>query len=221
MDTNKIVFCPADEKVRSIDIQKQCTQNSPHHRRTNGESNILADTQNPAQTIFKSEYSLQLQRFDDFFKGIVGQLNRFTASQENKNSIYVMFEQLLSQFCQLMITNIESKSNAYCNSACGKHIISSINDVSSYMKDKCSKFNTSYKREKELKQMANYVAPIEKAIGLKWKSVSNAQFNLPDHNIVQQTFHFIPVIDQLNAFFSDPRIAQLYIDYNEHRDHIC
>lgn len=89
------------------------------------------------------------------------------------------------------------------------------------MNDKFGKLNSSFKRNKELKNNANYVEPIEMAIGLKWHTKQNVNTNLPDYTIKQLTFQYIPILGTLKCLFANPEFKKEYFDFNSNKNHIC
>lgn len=94
----------------------------------------------------------------------------------------------------------------------------------SHMNVKFNQCASRYQRDKKRADDKFYVEPQEKAIGLKWKSVIDSKNETPHHVLQQDTFMYIPVIDQLRAFFTDGSFYKTYCDYNDkqltYNDHV-
>lgn len=71
--------------------------------------------------------------------------------------------------------------------------------------------------KKELTKNMNYVEPIEKAMGLKWRTKIKPDLNLPNHQLVQATFQLVPVSKTLESLFRNEKFKQKFIEYNERK----
>lgn len=219
MKSNRIIFCPTERSVKVVPNENMCVI-PKQKQKPKGEIEISATI--PSQIIVKTNYTKKTQQFDEFFMNTFGEINGMSITQKDKSRFFVLFENFVGEIGQLFKSKVESMESSGCfDQKCKVEICASVDDVSNHVKQKCALVNTSYKREKYLRKIPSFVPPTEKAIGLKWKTVTKSHCNLPNDIIIQPTFQYVSIIDQLNAFFSDPKNAQLYLEYNEHNKHVC
>lgn len=147
--------------------------------------------------------------FDHFFSNFTDEINGLRLSKKNTNEIYGLIENFTKAIIGLCGRFAENTGNADTFSTAQSYVLDHIQSVKSV-----------YRRDKTLKKNPAYVAPIEKAIGLRWKTKISSELDLPDHQFVQTTFQVVPLTMQIEALFLDPEFKLMFFDYNK-KKHKC
>lgn len=82
--------------------------------------------------------------------------------------------------------------------------------VEKYVCDQLRKFTTEYRRNQMCLASQLYVAPLEKAIGLHFRSEFDRHQNAAHHNLHQSVFHYVPIIATLKSLFSNGDFVSAY-----------
>lgn len=146
--------------------------------------------------------------FDTFFSNFADEITGLRLSKKNTDEIYCQIE----KFTKSIIDLHGRFSDAMCTDTLSK--------TQSYVLNHIKSVKSVYRREKLLNGNPAYVAPIEKAIGLKWKTKISSELDLPDHQLVQTTFQIVPLKRQTEARFLDPEFKSTFFEYNKKR-HTC
>lgn len=96
-----------------------------------------------------------------------------------------------------------------------------ISKTKEYIFKHISNVKTAYLRERMLMNNKCYVPPIEKAMGLKWKTKVDKASDLLNHQLIQTTFQFVPPSKTIAALFANPEFNAVFNEYNEKKNHIC
>lgn len=180
---------------------------------------ICQGTPNSSRINVKSKFSVSADAFDNFFLGMVEGINSFSVSEKFKNWFYMSLESFLENCVQFVSSELESLDE--CPRACKSNTKSKIMFIENYIKTKISGCQTTYRRLKQLKSISTYVEPIEKSVGLKWKSTVDSKTKLPDHKLEQTTLQFVSILGTLQALFSQPDFSKTYFDNCDNPDFCC
>lgn len=153
--------------------------------------------------------------FDKFFTRFVNDLVDMGLTRTNSEKVIKLCKDLINQNKQLCDSLLESEPNTKLGA---QAILTKTTD---YIYQKLSSVETTCRLKKFVKTSQQYVAPIEKAIGLKWRTVLSSESDLPDHRYVNTTFQFIPVSETLKAKFSNDDFKTTFLEYNKSAKHEC
>lgn len=153
-----------------------------------------------------------LSRFDAVLGDFARKLISMSLTQSQTNEIIQMSQNLLHENKNICVKLLELDS---------RNPIKLLEDSYKYACNQIKEFNTTYKREKKIKNSPYYVEPEEKAIGFKWCLVKDTKTGKTSRKYVQSTFQYVPIIKQLESLFADPEFFQLYTQYNSVKKHEC
>lgn len=148
------------------------------------------------------------KEFGIFFESIVTKINTYRLKEQEKNELYDILGDLVDQNIKLI------KSQAQLNNTSTDECLNSTRE---YIIGEIRKQNTTYKRKKAYEQSEKYVQPEEKAIGMKWQTTYDHVSCVPQHELKQATFQYIPIVKTLTNLFSDEQFKTLY----ESNEHVC
>lgn len=206
MNSNRVKFCP---KLKNIEVLQPDYLVNSVKSLTIGDSHFIENSSNDSQVFIKSQYLNQRKKFDSFFSEVIGDIYSMALVEKDRDKIYELFDSFTKNFSLLILANL------------GKDSESQISTVQQYVSEKIQKFDSPFKRESELQKRETYVAPIEKAIGLKWNTKVDIKTGLPNHKIVQQTFQYVPLLSTIKSLFLQPEFLQMYMDSCLNPDHSC
>lgn len=155
--------------------------------------------------------------FGEFFNDFVIQIRHNCSTQKQADAVF----QLCETFAQQQMLLCASMLQEQLNQAEFQNIKSTMDDTSKYISEKLQAHQSQYKRLKILRKNPLYVEPETKMIGVKWKTRINSEERIPDHNITQATFEYVPIIKTLKALFSNLKFADRYFSYNQQTKHDC
>lgn len=209
--TSKMKYCPIKKRAEKVDLGE-----------LSGMSDLCISNPNnieisSSRVSAKPKQSNYLQKFEQSFQQISSQISQFKLIESHKCKIYDILKDLTNEFGQLILSATDNKLDVKC----AQILKAEIDTLNSFLTEKISDFNTTYKRLKTLKENKNYVEPVEKAIGLKWNTKQNPKIGLPDHTISQTTFQYISIIKRLECLFAQPKFKKEYFDFNQNSDHVC
>lgn len=208
--SNIVKYNPT-KKVQSSDTEIDSTNSLFQNlsiKNTESSSNIVK---------VKSELATQYEAFDSAFSEIEAKINNFQLIEDHKNQIYGMFKSVLQNFGQLVLVS----SKSCMNEKCWQVLNTKISTIVKHVDSKIEKLNTVYKRNKKLIQNTKYVEPIERAIGLKWRTKLSSKTDLPDHTIDHLTFQHIPILNTLRSLFAQEEFKNEYFEFNLSDKHVC
>lgn len=215
--SNRVKFCPKEKKIEVV--EPQFVQKSFENLTIGGiESsshfvkNCSSNGSSSCPIVLKSHYSNQREKFDPFFSEAVGEICLLSLIEKERDKIYKLIETFLAEFSSLVLAAVEDAN---------KTVESKLCTVQRYVSDKIHQYDSSYKREKELLASERYVPPIEKAIGLKWKTKVDLRSGLPNHTIVQPTFQYVSILSTLSSLFKQPTFKKMYFDSCLNTEHTC
>lgn len=167
----------------------------------------------------KSKLANQYETFDGAFSQMEAKINSFQLFEDQKSEIYNTIRSILQNFVQLILVSCDS----HLDDKCSQTLETKITTVFGHFDRKIMEINTAYKRKKKLTKNKNikYVEPIEKAIGLKWRTKLSLKIDLPDYTIGQLTFQYIPVVDSIKSWFAQEEFKKNYFDFNSSENHVC
>lgn len=197
MESNKFQIQTVAGKIVVSNVSIEQEKNVPRITSSSADSNNAFTLQRQC-----------LKTFDTFFESIESSILSMNLTQKNMDLVYGL--------CENLLLNTQILHNEYTTSSLG-----SLTTVMDYVISKLKSRNSQGKRLKAAKKNANFVEPIEKAIGLKWKSVVRTDEDIVDHQLVQTTFHYVSIVDTLRALFSNELFRNMYINYNENIKHAC
>lgn len=210
MNSNRVKFCP---KTKNIEVlQPEHLINSVKCLSIGegkNDSHFIESSSNSSQIVIKSHYLNQREKFDSFFSDVIGDIYLMSLVEKDRDKIYELFDSFTNNFSLLILANL------------GKEFESKISTVQQYVLEKIQKFDSPFKRENELRTRETYVAPIEKAIGLKWKTKVDIKNGLPNHKIVQQTYQYVPLLSTIKSLLLQPEFLQMYLNTCLNPDHNC
>lgn len=209
MSSNRVRFCPAEKKIEVIEpkfVHSAFDKLSIGDEKKNSH---FVQTSSTGIKI-KSHYSNQQEKFDLFLLETVGNISLFCLKQKDCDEVYKLMGKLVNAFSLLLISRLGDLSES---------ITSNLTDVQDFVLERIHKYDSSFKRKKDLMARESYVAPIEKAIGLKWKTKGDIKTGLPDHTITQPTFQYVPILNTLKSLFVQQTFRQTYFDscFNSHK----
>lgn len=206
--SKSLKYCPIKKKTEKIDVVLKEFNNL----------SIVTQRNEPDLSLkVKSTLASQFEKFDQSLYSITSQINQFKLIENHKNQVYEIFKHLLSDFSQLIL----AAANNELEVKCAQKLKIEIDTLNSHVIKKLSDFNTLYKRRKNIEKNPNYVAPVEKAIGLKWSTKQSSKSVVPDHSITQATFQYIGIIPSLKCLFNQPDFKKEYFDFNQNSMHEC
>lgn len=152
--------------------------------------------------------------FDEFFSLFSNEITDMCLSKKFTNKIFELCEKLIIANLNLTERFLE-KSGKKC-----EYVVEALNTTQHYVLEKILSVKTSYRRDKQLETNHNYVAPVEKAMGLKWKTKISPELDLLDHQISQTTFQIVPIAETLKSLFSNSDFRSIFNEYNS-KKHLC
>lgn len=165
MHSNRVKFCPKEKKIEAAlpEFPTTLLENLSIAEKTNSDAFRLTTSASSSQVSIRSLYSIQRQKFDLFFSGIVKEIFQFNITENERDKIYSIFEKCVDEFCLLSVANLECIENK-----CKEIAQTKLFDVQNYVTNKFRQFDSIWKREKQLEKCEMFEPPIEKAIALKW-----------------------------------------------------
>lgn len=154
------------------------------------------------------------ENFNDFFSNFSQKLVRMNLTQKNTDAIILLFEELVKANSASCARFLEKQSEIT------PEVIDVLHKTRNYVLEKLKTVKSSHRRNKLLEEDPFYVKPVEKAMGLNWKTKITPQLDIPDHRITQTTFSVVKISESLQSLFSDPDFKSLFIKYNEEK-HKC
>lgn len=209
--SNQVIFRPKNREIQ--ESHQELELNNFNSLTISGE---CIPTSNTVQ--LKTVLSRQYKIFDDNFRDVEAQINSFNLIVKSKDGVYKILGNFVEHFIELIRA---AGSESEIHEQCMKTLEKNIANVKMHVQEKIKKVDTSYKRNKQLKEAVEYVEPIEKAIGFKWHTTQNLETNLPDHTIKQTSFQYIPIKKTLQQLFAQPNFKEEFFDYNLNGKHVC
>lgn len=153
------------------------------------------------------------QNFDFFFGSFCHEIRALKTTIAEKDRLFQLCGKLIQQNNELVSSLIQEKVHFDCSNI--------LEDCNKYVSQKIQQFATNKKRMALTKQNQLYVEPETKVIGLKWKTMTNPNEEIPDHRLVQATFQYVSIKKKIKALFSDTTFSSKYFDYNQRQKHKC
>lgn len=108
--------------------------------------------------------------FNEFFMDFKEKIVHMRLSQKNTNDIFELLQQFVDANMALCGRFFERQNKR------NSEIDDILTKTQHYITEKIHSVKTVYRRNKQLNENSNYVAPIEKAMGTKWKTKTNIRF---------------------------------------------
>lgn len=192
------------EPAENIALKKKVSISRVNHE--NGKFSILT----PIADSYK--------QFDSFYSEFKDDVASLDLKEVDYIKMMKLFGKLLQQNKNLCISLCEKTCSASTDRIKCCELISSGTE---YTISKLKALDSVYKQRKNQQQSSFFVEPIEKAIGLKWKTTNNIETEIPNHVLVQSTFQYVSILETLNCLFSQPDFRNMYMDYNYRDKHKC
>lgn len=143
----------------------------------------------------------------------------FMCEFESKTKQFKMKNSDKNELYQLCIKLIETTSNLSTQLiADNVDPIFAIEASKSFACSQLNKLSTEYKRKKDYANNPQYVAPVEKAVGLRTEMMYDKNLQKKVPRIIQSTFQYIPILETLRILFSDENFKKTYFEYNASHD---
>lgn len=173
-------------------------------------SQINVDRPNVSLNIEANGETIRIRKkcyevFDDFFDELVHEIQSIGITNQERDKVYNLMEQLVIQHKNLLLSD-----NSNVN-----------DDSTSYVCEQIQKFKTHKLRLSQMRKSKFFVEPETKNIGLKWKTTTVPDQEIPDHTLVAATYQYIPVLKTLQSLFADPKFREEYETYNKSGKHKC
>lgn len=192
----------------SLSVSKaNATEREPPKNELSG--TIESDSSGAMKYVPHSEYA----DFDAFFAQFVDDVANMGLTRKNTEKVIKLCKDLTGQNKQLCESVLKRESNLGAQAVLTK--------TTDYIYQKLSNVENSCRLKIFMKSKQEYVAPIEKSIGLKWRTVLSSESDLPDHRYVNTTFQFVPISKTLSAKFSDSDFKKTFLEYNKNYKHEC
>lgn len=149
-------------------------------------------------------------KFDNYLASFKRELYAMNITEKETNSFVSLCKSLMKNsevLCKQLIDTRNPKD--------------AISEAFEYIHGRLCEHDSSYKRKEDIEKNTNYVKPIEKVIGLKWKDTSNPKQIIRDFKLVQTRFQFVPISETLSSLFKDQNFRKMYMEYNSEKKHEC
>lgn len=145
--------------------------------------------------------------FNDCFNEITRAISSLHLTQAQTNTVFGS------------MTKLARAQSKLFGEVCGTSVsrLKHAESVESYICAKLRKFTTEYRRHLMCLSSEFYVAPIEKAIGLHFRSEFDRHQNAAHHDLHQSYFHYVPVIETLKSLFKNADFKAAYMQ----NGHLC
>lgn len=147
--------------------------------------------------------------FDGFFSIFADKITALRLSKKHTDEIYGLIESFTKEIIDLCGRFSQKSGN-----------VNTLLETKSYVLKHIQAVKSVYRRDILLKKNPAYVAPIVKAMGLKWKTKTSLEDDLLDHQFTQSTYVIIPLAPQLEACFLDAEFKTTFFEYNK-KKHKC
>lgn len=97
----------------------------------------------------------------------------------------------------------------------GLDLVQALNMSTTIIKEELLQCATRYKRDKQIAKNHLYVAPEEKAIGVRWTSLRLAETPVSVPRLIPNIYHEIPLIKSIITLFQRDDFRKEYWNYNE------
>lgn len=144
--------------------------------------------------------------FDNFRRGILS----MGLTIDQKNKFFEFNKMMLNEVQKMCVQRIEKNPN---------NSLKTIEELYQYAIKKISESDSQYKREQRLKRTTTYVEPIEKAIGMRWESITDKKTQKIMRRCVQSTMQYVPIVQTIKSIFQCPKLRKLFSEHND--NHIC
>lgn len=201
--TKKIEYICEDGKTKESNT-KSCVSNK-----------IVDITKNMGKLLITTNTSKIYKDFDIFFNEFSSEIDKMNLPHKSADKIYELSEKLIQQIKSTTVSLIESQSDSNLVTSAKQTIC----DANQFILQKFIDNDTRFKRDRKREKI--YVRPEEKAVGLKWRTKSCSETDLPDHNLVQPTFQYVPIEKTLLSLFQNKEFSGVYFDYNNNNKHKC
>lgn len=201
-------MAPRKYKVKFVDGKACVEKNQPVDESNELECELKGKIERNGTSLKFIPNSID-QNFDVFFQTFVDKITGLRLTQKDTDIVFSLSEELLVQTISM------------CRRFCDKEdvqnetFIDVLSTAECYGLKKLSTVKSTYKRKKNLNKNEYYVAPVEKAMGLKWITKITPELDLLNHQLVQTTFQVVPPSKTLEALFRNDKFKQNFIEYNQ------
>lgn len=210
-----------NKKYKYCCKQKKLVEFSAHNnveQSNNKEGNVKIDQifYHEGKSTLLTDKGAVYNKCNEFFNDLAAQVSSLNLTEEK-------YKQTIN-----IIKNVVEQSKSVCSNLAEKSGVSeekidqSIVSGSNYVLKKLNEIDSASKLKKTFEKNPFFVKPIEKAIGLKWKNAKvDQQTQVPDYGLIQSTFQYVPILQTLNALFTNNPFREMYFKYNLHDKHRC
>lgn len=204
MATNKIRVCFNKSKVVVANADGS-TENSKI-------SGTVTINSNKSIT-FAPEIAASYKKFNHSFADFVAKICAMGLKHKDFDVVLALCEKLIDESNNLAVQIAKSKSEL--------KLCEVIQAAQQHVEKKFKEVKSRHLRNVQLKLNPLYVQPVEMAIGLKWRTKTKPNVDLPDHHLIQTTLQYVPIAESLKAIFLRPGFKELYMRYNSSEKHEC
>lgn len=170
-------------------------------------------TNESTPTYYPYERASSTDVMNEFLQKFSNEINAMCLTNEKTDSIFklsiqlvenfkIFFEQLLSNEC----VNIED----------------ALTTTSSFITQKLSQNDSTYKRSKALTQNDLFIQPEEKTIGTHWEMCKVKGTNATVPRLLPSKMHYMPIKNRIKSLFMQPEFRKMYFEHNSPKNrHVC
>lgn len=224
MNKKKYRFCFEKKELTNVDHSGNSNESCSHSESVINDQNNTVNIKNinfdGSKWRVLTTNGAAHTAFDEFFNSMVDDFYSLNVTQSDNVKIIKMFKDLISETKKLCDSLWQDKTKNNINRD-SIPFVDTFNQCTEYITDKLINIDTIYKQKKIRNENVFYVEPIEKPIGLKWKSKLDPSTGIPDHKLTQTTFHYVSILKTLTTLFSQQNFKEMYIQYNLVDKHEC
>lgn len=150
-------------------------------------------------------------KFHDFFSEFKDRILGMSLSKKNTNEIFDLFGKLTEENTKLCVRFLEIDDKKSADA------VDTLTKTQNYILKAINSVKTDYLRNKQFKKNPLYVSPIQKALGLVWKTKTKPEIDVPDHQLAQTTYQIVPISETIKALFSNCDFESLFIAHNNNK----
>lgn len=199
-----------DQNTFRVKLSKNCVNVLSTCDETNYERQInILSTDMDNMQLRKKCFS----EFDQFFENSLLRILDACDTEKQMNILFSLSAKLIESSQTLCLHLLKEK----CDQQTIENVEPAIKKCFDYVQQKIDAYKTYKLRLREFKKNPRFVEPEEKMMGMKWKTKTAPNRNIPDHTLVPTTFQSVPLLKTLNRLFMDDDFRNQYFTYNKNR----
>lgn len=152
---------------------------------------------------------------DEFYNIFFQEITGMGLTAVNTDKVLKLSEKLIQTHKTVLLKILESENQA------NDIIVQIVNETSQYMTEQLKRISTAQRRLAQFRQNAMFVEPKEISLGLKWRTTTSSDIDLPSNKLVSSTCQFVSIIETLRVIFSQQEFQSMYVNYNSKEKHQC